>query len=283
MDVPLPLLKAPMPQSQPSSEPNNALTFTSFAGLATMAPAFYPPSRSTPPVSVFSEPTRTFEPLHSAVPSASTSSQEIPSVHTPSASSILSTETDKYKSAAETEEKLLTQSSTSLSSATTVSTTITKGTITRTTTSTGLDGTVTVLTEYPSTTRARNTTAVVSGGESLQTSLRFPVNPRGQLDKVEAKMTKAAWAMAKRAEGAHSNGLETLPIYFGAILAALYAGVPKETVTYYAKFFIGTRFLFNIIYIFNTNNITALARTGVWTASIAACVKLFLAAASMKY
>jgi len=37
-------------------------------------------------------------------------------------------------------------------------------------------------------------------------------------------MTKAAWAMAKRAEGAHLNGLETLPIYYGAIVSEDKAG-----------------------------------------------------------
>jgi hypothetical protein len=32
-------------------------------------------------------------------------------------------------------------------------------------------------------------------------------------------MTKAGWAMAKRAEGAHANGLETLPLFYGAVVS----------------------------------------------------------------
>ncbi|KAG0211969.1 hypothetical protein BGX28_007053 [Mortierella sp. GBA30] len=109
------------------------------------------------------------------------------------------------------------------------------------------------------------------------------INPRGQLEKVESRMSKAAWAMAKRAEGAHQNGLETLPVFFGAVLAALHAGVAKDTVTYYSGFFIVSRFLFNIVYILNTNQLSALIRSGIWTSGMFACVKLFLAAAATKY
>ncbi|KAG0306455.1 hypothetical protein BGZ97_000732 [Linnemannia gamsii] len=109
------------------------------------------------------------------------------------------------------------------------------------------------------------------------------INPRGQLDKIENKMTKAGWAMAKRAEGAHANGLETLPLFYGAVLAALHAGVAKDTVSFYSTFFVASRVLFNIVYIFNTSQLTALARTGIWTAGIISCLKLFLAAAATKY
>ncbi|GJJ77645.1 hypothetical protein EMPS_10004 [Entomortierella parvispora] len=109
------------------------------------------------------------------------------------------------------------------------------------------------------------------------------VSPRGQLEKVETRMSKAAWAMAKRAEGAHINGIETLPIFYGAVLAALQAGVAKDTVNYYSGLFLATRVLYNLVYIINTTQITALARTGIWTASMVACLKLFLAAAATKY
>ncbi|KAG0043101.1 hypothetical protein BGZ83_011825 [Gryganskiella cystojenkinii] len=109
------------------------------------------------------------------------------------------------------------------------------------------------------------------------------VSPRGQLEKVEARMTKSAWAMAKRAEGAHSNGMETLPVFYGAVLAALHAGVAKDTVNFYAGLFLAARALYNIVYIFNTTQITALARSGIWATSLFACLKLFLAAAATKY
>jgi hypothetical protein len=32
-------------------------------------------------------------------------------------------------------------------------------------------------------------------------------------------MSKASWAMAKRAEGAHINGIETLPLFYGAVVS----------------------------------------------------------------
>ncbi|KAG0012440.1 hypothetical protein BGZ81_001574 [Podila clonocystis] len=118
----------------------------------------------------------------------------------------------------------------------------------------------------------------------LQATKRWDnVNPRGQMERIQAKMTKEAWQMAKRAEGAHHNGLETLPLFYGAVLAALHTGVAKDTVNFYAGLFLATRALFNVVYIFNTNQGTALVRTGLWTASIASCIKLILAAANTKY
>ncbi|KAF9961353.1 hypothetical protein BGZ72_004062 [Mortierella alpina] len=108
-------------------------------------------------------------------------------------------------------------------------------------------------------------------------------SPRGQLDKVESRMSKSAYAMAKRAEGAHLNGLETLPLFYAAVLAALYAGVAKDTVTYNAKFFLVSRLAYNIVYLFNSGQLSAGLRTGIWMAGINACMKLFLAAAAKKY
>lgn len=45
------------------------------------------------------------------------------------------------------------------------------------------------------------------------------VNPRGQMERIQAKMTKEDWQMAKRAEGAHNNGIETLPVFYGAVVS----------------------------------------------------------------
>ncbi|KAF9436292.1 hypothetical protein BGZ76_004357 [Entomortierella beljakovae] len=109
------------------------------------------------------------------------------------------------------------------------------------------------------------------------------VSPRGQVDKLENRMTKATWALAKRCEGAHHNGLESLGLYSAAILAALHAGVAKETVSSYTTLYIISRLLYNGIYLFNTNEVTAASRTVVWSASVYACIKLLLAAAATKY
>ncbi|CAO3571796.1 unnamed protein product [Mortierella alpina] len=108
------------------------------------------------------------------------------------------------------------------------------------------------------------------------------INPRGQVEKVESKLSASAAAMAKRAESAHSNGLETLPIFYGAVLAALHAGIPRDFVSYYSGMFLVTRAMYNVIYILNTDRITALARSTVWGAGIYSCLRLFLAAASTK-
>ncbi|KAF9974773.1 hypothetical protein BGZ73_001767 [Actinomortierella ambigua] len=109
------------------------------------------------------------------------------------------------------------------------------------------------------------------------------VSPRGQVDKLQQKMPKATYDMAKRAENAHQNGIETLGLYIGSVLAALYAGVDKSVVNHYSGLFIGARLVFNILYIINTNEALAACRTGVWSVSIYSCIRLLLAAAATKY
>ncbi|KAF9182821.1 hypothetical protein BGZ51_004401 [Haplosporangium sp. Z 767] len=191
------------------------------------------------------------------------------------------------------------------------SATTTSKEVTLSTTSMGVDETTTVTTKHPTTTRPRGSqnTSGAQSGQSRGKIMRGPrigstlgylgglmassagwqavivamVNPRGQLEKVETRMAKAAWAMAKRAEGAHVNGLETLPVYYGAVLAALHAGVAKDQVNFYTGLFLASRALYNVVYILNTNQFAALARTFIWTTSLGACLKLFLAAAATKY
>ncbi|KAG0049796.1 hypothetical protein BGZ83_005383 [Gryganskiella cystojenkinii] len=90
--------------------------------------------------------------------------------------------------------------------------------------------------------------------------------------------------MIKRAQSAHWNGLETLSIFYGSVLAALHAGVPKDIVSYYAGLFLISRGAYNIIYIFlNTTRAAAGTRSFAWFTGMYACTKLFLAAAKTKY
>ncbi|GJJ71094.1 hypothetical protein EMPS_03444 [Entomortierella parvispora] len=109
------------------------------------------------------------------------------------------------------------------------------------------------------------------------------INPRGQVDKIETKLSPATLAMVRRAENAHNNGLETLSVFYGSVLAALHAGVPKDFVSYYAGLFLISRGAYNVLYILNTTPLAAGARSSAWFVCMYSCLKMFLAAAATKY
>ncbi|TPX63861.1 hypothetical protein SpCBS45565_g06303 [Spizellomyces sp. 'palustris'] len=108
------------------------------------------------------------------------------------------------------------------------------------------------------------------------------VNPRSQLDKVQERMTKASYAMAKRAEAAHINGLEIFPMFAGAVLAGNFAGLPNNTLNKYSAAFLIARFFYNFVYIKNSNSIVAGLRSLIWMTSVVCCFGLYLEAAKVK-
>ncbi|KAF9940410.1 hypothetical protein BGZ67_007748 [Mortierella alpina] len=199
--IPAPVVdRAPAPLALPLSamwySPDDALTFTSYAGLlTTMAPAFYPtPSLfDAPPVMPASAPVPA--PPASLPPAASTTA---PSMTAASPASTRSSVADKATpttavatstqassrstmdgSITVSDEKAdTTTTSTTTSIDITVSTTTTtQGSTTRTTTSVGTDGTTTVLTEYPTSTRPRGPQNT-SGAQAGQSRGRLVSNPR---------------------------------------------------------------------------------------------------------
>ncbi|KNC96113.1 uncharacterized protein SPPG_08502 [Spizellomyces punctatus DAOM BR117] len=108
------------------------------------------------------------------------------------------------------------------------------------------------------------------------------VNPRSQLEKVQSRMTKASYEMAKRADAAHHNGLEIFPIFAGAVLAGNFAGLPNSTLNKYSAVFLTARFFYNFVYIKNSNSIVAGLRSLIWMVSIVSCFGLYLEAAKGK-
>lgn len=83
----------------------------------------------------------------------------------------------------------------------------------------------------------------------------------------------------QRAEAAAANGLETLGLYAGGIAAAVAAGVPTETVNYLSVGYLGSRAVFNIVYILlQDNRKFAPLRSLSWCVGIGITITLWIKA-----
>merc|ERR1719382_2020662 len=91
--------------------------------------------------------------------------------------------------------------------------------------------------------------------------------PRKQAEKLAA--TSPAFA---RLQAAEKNMLETFPTFAVAVLAALQAGVAKDTVSLYATAWLISRGLFIVIYAIQRNAAMAFMRSMSFTlAHVLAC------------
>ncbi|KAF4307766.1 Membrane-associated eicosanoid/glutathione metabolism (MAPEG) protein [Botryosphaeria dothidea] len=88
----------------------------------------------------------------------------------------------------------------------------------------------------------------------------------------------ATLAQYERAERAHRNGLENLPLFAAAVLAARLAGV-EHAVGATAWAYVASRVVYNGLYIRIEDDRKAVARSGVWAAGLVLCLSLFVRAA----
>ncbi|KAF9144571.1 hypothetical protein BGX30_012370 [Mortierella sp. GBA39] len=156
------IIPAPVPATAWTPPANDALTYTSYAGLlSTMAPAFYPtPLNSaavpSPPSAVPMEKEKESAAAHTTLSATAAHSSDSTSSSSIDSASVSKEDTTSLSS---------TTTSTTTSHEVTVSTTTTtRGDTISTRTTVGTDGTTTVLTEYPTSTR--RTTTSTSGVEA---------------------------------------------------------------------------------------------------------------------
>ncbi|RDL41009.1 Uncharacterized protein BP5553_00988 [Venustampulla echinocandica] len=91
-------------------------------------------------------------------------------------------------------------------------------------------------------------------------------NPRSSnWDDTLRKSTPAeVYGRFTRAEAAHNNGLENLPLFVGAILAANLAKLSTRDVNTFAAAYLGLRVVYTLLYINVTRNRSSFWRTGIW-------------------
>jgi uncharacterized MAPEG superfamily protein len=99
---------------------------------------------------------------------------------------------------------------------------------------------------------------------------------------LSAKLPAATLARFERAESAHRNGLENLPLFAAAVLAANGAGVQRATVDAHAAAWLVLRAVYNLLYVNIEGNRASFARTGVWVAGLGICASLFWKAAAVE-
>ncbi|KAI8628652.1 hypothetical protein F5Y19DRAFT_476197 [Xylariaceae sp. FL1651] len=108
-----------------------------------------------------------------------------------------------------------------------------------------------------------NPSVVALMGYILQTSLP----PLSLLSRTKSKIL--------RAEAAAANGQETVGLFAAAVIAANYTGVPVETINTVCAVWLGTRVVYNTIYIFlQENRSFAPLRSLVWNAGLISWVTL---------
>ncbi|KAK7908594.1 hypothetical protein PG985_015897 [Apiospora marii] len=106
-------------------------------------------------------------------------------------------------------------------------------------------------------------------------------NPRQFHDTIakSEKVDKITKGRILRSHHAATNGYETLPLFTGAIIASNIAGVPVSTVNLLSLAYLGSRALYNVIYIhLQDNRKFAPARSLAWVASVGCWFTLYIQA-----
>ncbi|KAF9225692.1 hypothetical protein BS17DRAFT_777511 [Gyrodon lividus] len=102
------------------------------------------------------------------------------------------------------------------------------------------------------------------------------VAPRGNLARVRDADVAA---LVKRMDGAHQNGLETLPLWIAAVLAGVVTHVDTHTMNTSAAVFIALRTAYLYVYITNKTQLQSMFRSLLWTGSIGVALRLLVKAA----
>jgi len=95
---------------------------------------------------------------------------------------------------------------------------------------------------------------------------------------VKQEIGEEAYARYERAEGAHANALEQLPLFASAIIVGNAAGLPRKGVfgldTFVGAWF-AVRVLHTVTYIAGSTKQAAWIKTGVWAASLGMVFTVF--------
>ncbi|KAH0289198.1 hypothetical protein M436DRAFT_64375 [Aureobasidium namibiae CBS 147.97] len=101
-------------------------------------------------------------------------------------------------------------------------------------------------------------------------------NGRGEsnIQHVKKTLPPAVFATYERAEAAHKNSMESLPLFIAATLSGVFAEKLTRTDVGNAQFaaiFLGIRILYTLLYINTSSEQASHARSMTWTAGLALC------------
>ncbi|KAK8124873.1 uncharacterized protein PG998_000632 [Apiospora kogelbergensis] len=120
-----------------------------------------------------------------------------------------------------------------------------------------------------------------SYGKMLAVKQLDRANPRQFHESISKndKVDKVTKGRILRSHAAAQNGYETLPLFTGAVIASNMAGVPTSTINLLSLAYLGSRVLYNVIYIhLQENRKFATPRSLAWMVSIGCWFTLYVQA-----
>ena len=84
------------------------------------------------------------------------------------------------------------------------------------------------------------------------------------------------YARYERAEAAHKNGMENLPVFVGAVLAGNIANLSSLTLNAFVLAYLCLRIIYTLIYINVGSHRFSFFRTAVWFVSTLMCMGIFI-------
>ena len=108
-------------------------------------------------------------------------------------------------------------------------------------------------------------------------------NPRSSLwnDKIQKSVPAEVFGRYERAEAAHKNGMENIPVFFTAIALGNVAALPAGTLNTVAGLYLALRAIYNVVYIRTVSNKYSAFRTAIWTTSTLLCFYLIVQAGNV--
>ncbi|KAK2743905.1 hypothetical protein FQN57_004528 [Myotisia sp. PD_48] len=105
--------------------------------------------------------------------------------------------------------------------------------------------------------------------------------PRENLDALRSSIPEKTWTRLFRAQCAHLNAMETLPLFAVAMIAGNITKVPVNDLNLIAAEYVGARILYTALYIGARSEFMSYMRSSVWAWSIALPVYALVKAGRM--
>ncbi len=108
-------------------------------------------------------------------------------------------------------------------------------------------------------------------------------NPRSSAwnEIIQKSVPAEIFGRYERAEGAHKNGLENLPVFATAVVLGNMAKLPARTLNTVAGLYLALRAIYNVVYIRTSTNKASFLRTAIYTVSVILCFYQIILAANV--
>lgn len=106
-------------------------------------------------------------------------------------------------------------------------------------------------------------------------------NPRTHLRSLKKSTPREIYGRYERAQAAHNNGLENLPLIAAAVICGNMARLDPSTLNTVAGLFLALRTVYIVAYVQTTTHQWSLLRSGIWLSSVGCCLYLLGKAGSV--